>query len=199
PRRAGPRPLRAVELRGHELHEARHPEVRLPRPHRQAETRGLAEGIAQARRGARGDGGQGRRRLPPGRQGAAPGGSPGLPATVHLRHQGRQASPPRRRAPRKDGRPARLLVPRGVTAASPPSTAPAGNGRGASAGTAAILRTEGLSMRFGGLAALNNVSVTVPRGEIRAVIGPNGAGKSTFFNCLTGVLTPTSGRIVFDG
>jgi len=86
-----------------------------------------------------------------------------------------------------------------VTAASPPSTAPAGNGRGPSAGTAAILRTEGLSMRFGGLAALNNVSVAVPRGEIRAVIGPNGAGKSTFFNCLTGVLRPTSGRIVFDG
>ena len=86
-----------------------------------------------------------------------------------------------------------------MTAASPPSTAPAGNGRGPSAGTAAILRTEGLSMRFGGLAALNNVSVAVPRGEIRAVIGPNGAGKSTFFNCLTGVLSPTSGRIVFDG
>ena len=54
-------------------------------------------------------------------------------------------------------------------------------------------------MRFGGLAALNEVSVTIPRGEIRAVIGPNGAGKSTFFNCLTGVLRPTSGRIVFDG
>ena len=54
-------------------------------------------------------------------------------------------------------------------------------------------------MRFGGLAALNNVSVTVRAGEIRAVIGPNGAGKSTFFNCLTGVLRPTSGRIAFDG
>ena len=54
-------------------------------------------------------------------------------------------------------------------------------------------------MRFGGLAALNQVSITVPRGEIRAVIGPNGAGKSTFFNCITGVLTPTGGRIVLDG
>ena len=62
-----------------------------------------------------------------------------------------------------------------------------------------ILRTEGLSMRFGGLAALNNVSISVPRGEIRAVIGPNGAGKSTFFNCLTGVLTPSGGRITFEG
>ena len=54
-------------------------------------------------------------------------------------------------------------------------------------------------MRFGGLAALNRVSITVPPGEIRAVIGPNGAGKSTFFNCITGVLTPTGGRIVLDG
>jgi branched-chain amino acid transport system ATP-binding protein len=77
------------------------------------------------------------------------------------------------------------------------TTAPANDGRGPSAG--AILRIEGLSMRFGGLAALNNVSIAVPRGEIRAVIGPNGAGKSTFFNCITGVLTPTGGRIVFDG
>jgi branched-chain amino acid transport system ATP-binding protein len=81
---------------------------------------------------------------------------------------------------------------------APPATAaPAGNGRGADA--PAILRTEGLSMQFGGLSALNGVNVAVPRGQIRAVIGPNGAGKSTFFNCLTGVLRPTSGRIVFDG
>jgi branched-chain amino acid transport system ATP-binding protein len=64
---------------------------------------------------------------------------------------------------------------------------------------ASILRTEQLTERFGGLTALNNVNVEVARGEIRAVIGPNGAGKSTFFNCLTGVLRPTSGRIVFNG
>jgi branched-chain amino acid transport system ATP-binding protein len=61
-----------------------------------------------------------------------------------------------------------------------------------------ILRTDGLTVRFGGLTALNNVSVSVPRGQIRAVIGPNGAGKSTFFNCLTGVIRPTAGHIVFD-
>jgi branched-chain amino acid transport system ATP-binding protein len=54
-------------------------------------------------------------------------------------------------------------------------------------------------MRFGGLAALNGVNLSVRRGEIRAIIGPNGAGKSTFFNCLTGVLRPTSGRVLFNG
>jgi branched-chain amino acid transport system ATP-binding protein len=63
----------------------------------------------------------------------------------------------------------------------------------------AILRTDGLTVRFGGLTALNNVSVAVSRSEIRAIIGPNGAGKSTFFNCLTGVLRPTVGRILFEG
>jgi branched-chain amino acid transport system ATP-binding protein len=56
-----------------------------------------------------------------------------------------------------------------------------------------------LTVRFGGLAALSQVSFDVERGEIRAIIGPNGAGKSTFFNCLTGVQRPTSGRILFNG
>ena len=54
-------------------------------------------------------------------------------------------------------------------------------------------------MRFGGLTALNHVSIAVAPGEVRAIIGPNGAGKSTLFNCLTGVLRPTEGRIVLDG
>jgi branched-chain amino acid transport system ATP-binding protein len=62
-----------------------------------------------------------------------------------------------------------------------------------------ILRTEDLTVRFGGLTALNQVNFAVQRDEIRAIIGPNGAGKSTFFNCLTGVLRPSSGRILFDG
>lgn len=53
-------------------------------------------------------------------------------------------------------------------------------------------------MRFGGLTAVNSVSLTIPRGEIRAIIGPNGAGKSTFFNCVTGVLRPTNGRIYLN-
>ena len=75
---------------------------------------------------------------------------------------------------------------------------PTGAGRDR-ANADAILRTEGLTRRFGGLTALNNVSIAIPRGEIRAVIGPNGAGKSTLFNCITGVLPPSEGRILFDG
>ena len=65
--------------------------------------------------------------------------------------------------------------------------------------TAPILSTEDLTVRFGGLTALSRVNFAVQRGEIRAVIGPNGAGKSTFFNCLTGVLRPSSGHILFNG
>jgi branched-chain amino acid transport system ATP-binding protein len=76
------------------------------------------------------------------------------------------------------------------------STAPA-LGRGGEA--APVLRTEGLTIRFGGLTALNKVNLEIQRGEIRAIIGPNGAGKSTFFNCVTGVLRPTSGRILLNG
>jgi branched-chain amino acid transport system ATP-binding protein len=68
----------------------------------------------------------------------------------------------------------------------------------AALGAAPVLRTEDLGIRFGGLSALNGVNFEVGHGEIRAVIGPNGAGKSTFFNCLTGVLRPSSGRIVFN-
>jgi branched-chain amino acid transport system ATP-binding protein len=75
---------------------------------------------------------------------------------------------------------------------------PTGAGRDR-ANADAILRTEGLTRRFGGLTALNDVSIAIPRGEIRAVIGPNGAGKSTLFNCITGVLPPSEGRILFDG
>jgi branched-chain amino acid transport system ATP-binding protein len=66
-------------------------------------------------------------------------------------------------------------------------------------GAAPLLRTEDLTVRFGGLTALNRVNFAVERGEVRAIIGPNGAGKSTFFNCLTGVLRPSSGHIRFDG
>src|SRR3954447_12295782 len=62
-----------------------------------------------------------------------------------------------------------------------------------------LLQTENLTIRFGGLTALDNINVTVARGQVRAIIGPNGAGKSTFFNCVTGVLRPSSGRVLFNG
>ena len=61
-----------------------------------------------------------------------------------------------------------------------------------------ILRVESLVKRFGGLLALGGVDLAVEAGEFRAIIGPNGAGKSTFFNTLTGLLRPDSGRIAFD-
>jgi branched-chain amino acid transport system ATP-binding protein len=62
-----------------------------------------------------------------------------------------------------------------------------------------ILETKGLTVRFGGLTALDNVDFALAPNELRAVIGPNGAGKSTFFNCLTGVQRPSAGTIRFDG
>ena len=62
-----------------------------------------------------------------------------------------------------------------------------------------LLRVEHVSRRFGDLVAVDDVSMTVEPGELRAVIGPNGAGKTTFFNLISGFLTPSSGRIVFDG
>ena len=61
------------------------------------------------------------------------------------------------------------------------------------------LVTEKLTMHFGGLAALEDIDLVVERGSIHAIIGPNGAGKSTFFNCLTGLLRPTSGRVLLEG
>ena len=59
-----------------------------------------------------------------------------------------------------------------------------------------VLSVEHLTMRFGGLVAIDNLSFTVGRGDITALIGPNGAGKTTVFNCVTGFYQPTEGRIV---
>ncbi|MFZ1910163.1 MAG: ABC transporter ATP-binding protein [Burkholderiales bacterium] len=62
-----------------------------------------------------------------------------------------------------------------------------------------LLQVDNISRNFGSLVAVSGVSMVVEPGELRAVIGPNGAGKTTFFNLISGMLPPTSGRIVFDG
>jgi branched-chain amino acid transport system ATP-binding protein len=62
-----------------------------------------------------------------------------------------------------------------------------------------LLTASDVRKEFGGLTAVNDVDFTIPQGSIVSLIGPNGAGKTTFFNMLTGVYKPTSGRIVFDG
>jgi branched-chain amino acid transport system ATP-binding protein len=61
-----------------------------------------------------------------------------------------------------------------------------------------LLQVRGVSRHFGSLVAVDNVSLTVEPGELRAVIGPNGAGKTTFFNLISGFFPPTAGTIVFD-
>jgi len=70
---------------------------------------------------------------------------------------------------------------------------------GAEAPSSPILAAEGVRKEFGGLIAVNDVDFDIPRNAIVSLIGPNGAGKTTFFNMLTGVYTPTAGRIVFEG
>ena len=62
-----------------------------------------------------------------------------------------------------------------------------------------LLEVESLRKEFGGLVAVNDVDLTIERGAIVSLIGPNGAGKTTFFNMITGVYKPTSGRVLFDG
>ena len=62
-----------------------------------------------------------------------------------------------------------------------------------------VLETRGLGRTFGGLKAVDDVSLTVPEGEILGVIGPNGSGKSTFINLVTGHLKPTCGEVLVDG
>jgi branched-chain amino acid transport system ATP-binding protein len=62
-----------------------------------------------------------------------------------------------------------------------------------------LLEVSGLTMRFGGLLAVNNVELTIEEKQIVSVIGPNGAGKTTVFNCLTGFYKPTAGQILFRG
>jgi branched-chain amino acid transport system permease protein len=79
-----------------------------------------------------------------------------------------------------------------VAALSPPGRPPTGY-------AGPILHAKGVSKRYGGLLANNNIDFTVQHGELRGVIGPNGAGKSTFFKMLTCEVHPTSGSIIFEG
>jgi branched-chain amino acid transport system ATP-binding protein len=62
-----------------------------------------------------------------------------------------------------------------------------------------LLQIQDVVKRFGGLKAVDTVSLTVEKGMVTSLIGPNGAGKTTLFNCITGALAPTSGTIVFQG
>jgi branched-chain amino acid transport system ATP-binding protein len=62
-----------------------------------------------------------------------------------------------------------------------------------------LVRSRGVTKKFGGLTAVNNVDFDIPRGSIVSLIGPNGAGKTTFFNMITGYYVPTAGEITFDG
>lgn len=62
-----------------------------------------------------------------------------------------------------------------------------------------VLHVENVTMQFGGVVAVNNLSLDIPEGKIVALIGPNGAGKTTAFNCITGVYEPTNGLVEFMG
>ena len=63
----------------------------------------------------------------------------------------------------------------------------------------ALLRTEGVTMRFGGLTAVSKLTLAIAKNEIVGLIGPNGAGKTTAFNVITGMHPPTEGRVLYRG
>ncbi len=71
--------------------------------------------------------------------------------------------------------------------------------RDAAAARDGVLTTDGLTVRFGGITALEDVSISVRPGEIVGLLGPNGAGKTTLFNAISGFLKPQAGRVVLDG
>jgi branched-chain amino acid transport system ATP-binding protein len=77
-----------------------------------------------------------------------------------------------------------------------PAEQPAG---AAASGDRTILEASGVTKQFGGLTAVSDVTFAIPRRSIVSIIGPNGAGKTTFFNILTGLYKPTTGRVTFDG
>jgi branched-chain amino acid transport system ATP-binding protein len=84
--------------------------------------------------------------------------------------------------------------------AHPESVSPtAAPGSGDASSTSALLQVQEISVRFGGIVALNEVSFAIAPGRICGLIGPNGAGKTTLLNCLSRIYTPERGEIVFDG
>ena len=83
--------------------------------------------------------------------------------------------------------------------ASKPVTSEGAENGGAALGNEVLLEATDVSKRFGGLLAVDTVTFSIPRQTIVSIIGPNGAGKTTFFNMLTGLYKPTTGRVTFDG
>jgi branched-chain amino acid transport system ATP-binding protein len=79
------------------------------------------------------------------------------------------------------------------------ASVPAKDSSGAEPQGESLLQAVGVSKRFGGLVAVDTVSFEIPQRSIVSIIGPNGAGKTTFFNMLTGLYKPSTGRIAFDG
>src|SRR6478672_9965790 len=78
---------------------------------------------------------------------------------------------------------------------TPTEAPPAGASPVPENGGAEALRADHITIRFGGLVAVNDVSFTIPQGSVVSLIGPNGAGKTTFFNVLTGLYKPTEGQV----
>src|SRR5262249_37665443 len=107
-----------------------------------------------------------------------------------LRAAARRAAP----CPAARGRAATGRGPARARAARMSALAP----EAGAAAAAPVLRVERLSMRFGGLVCVNDLSFAAKRGEITALIGPNGAGKTTVFNCITGFYKPSEGRIALQ-